>query len=115
MSLRVGLDADAHAGSAGERGNPSTMQFLIERICPELIALVTDKERVLADKAEAILPFVCWVELSESIPAPRDGRACSSSITYRMTLDSHAEFLAKAGITVPAGRVVCEHMGHLIE
>lgn len=90
---------------------PRTMQFVIERVCSLEPRYVDPRYADRIAKARAAMPHTVWVEYP---PANGSINSCGG-LSYRLTAESKAEVLAKAGLPTESGSRVCEHMGRLIE
>lgn len=89
-------------GSGGAVPLPEarTVQFLVERPCPENGNGV---------RAKDLMPLVIWVFWP---PEPNYLHDCSAAKVFRHDPNSELPPLVKAG---NPGHCVCEHMGHVIE
>lgn len=90
---------------------PRTMQFVIERVCTLEPRYTDPRYADRIAKATAAMPHTAWVEYP-----PADGAMNScGGLSYRLTAESKAEVLARAGLPSSSGSRVCEHMGYLCE
>ncbi len=95
------------AGSVTDSRAPRTMQFVIERICPQRPSYEAARRRT-----EGVLPLPVWVYLGCA-----DGEMCTGK-AWQITEESWRSTMPALGLD-PNSRyrsfMVCEHMGHLIE
>lgn len=93
MKTRVELDQ-----------TPRMMQFLVERDCPEIEYKAPDP---------TIYPFPIWVDLQGRLNTERWGTCLAKK--YFVPKEEVERIRKPIGEFEPGPRVVCEHMGRLIE